>query len=262
MHLAAERLGDKITASRMLWKRQWTPKLLSFRIARDMHFRFVPGQFARLGIRKPDGGQIWRPYSIVSAPWEEHLEFYSIVVPGGQFTTELARLAPGDEILIERQAHGFLTTSRFADGRDLWMLATGTGLAPFLSILQDEDTWRRFERLVLVHGVRHADELAYREEIAALRQHPLWQDRGDRLGYHPVVSREPRREALAGRIPALLAGGELEHAAGLEIRPEYSRIMICGGPAMVEDTHRALIAKGCRLSRLSAPAQIALENGW
>lgn len=255
-------LDEKVTSARLLWMRQWTPKLLSFRLSRDAGYRFVPGQFARLGLRKAGGGLVWRAYSIASAAWDDHLEFYSIVVPGGQFTSLLKDLREGDEILIEKQAHGFLTTSRFADGRDLWMLATGTGLAPFLSILHDEDTWRRFERLVLVHGVRESAELAYRDEIAALCTHPLWGDRGDSLIYQPVISRASYDGALRGRIPALLASGELETRTGIALTPADSRVMVCGSPAMVEDTHRALIAKGCRLSRLSAPAQIAVENGW
>ncbi|NMG73506.1 ferredoxin--NADP reductase [Aromatoleum diolicum] len=255
-------LDDKATTARVLWKRQWTPKLLSFRIARDAAYRFVPGQFARLGLRKPNGSLVWRAYSIVSASWDDHLEFYSIIVPGGQFTSLLNSVATGDEILIERQAYGFLTTNRFTDGRDLWMLATGTGLAPFLSILQDEETWRRFERLILVHGVRETAELAYREEIVALRKHPLWAEHGERLIYQPVLSRDTHGDALRGRIPALLASQALEERTGIALTPEHSRVMVCGSPAMVEDTHRALIAKGCRLSRLSAPAQIAVENGW
>lgn len=255
-------LDAKHGTARLLSSRRWTPKLLSFRLARDPSYRFVPGQFARLGLRKANGSPVWRAYSIASAPWEDHLEFYSIVVPGGQFTTLLDTIEPDDEIMIERTAYGFLTTNRFADGRDLWMLATGTGLAPFLSILQDEDTWRRFERLILVHGVREAAELAYREEINALRCHQLWADVGERLVYQPVLSRDRSAEALAGRIPALLADGTLEAHVGLRIGPEHSRLMVCGSPDMVRDTHRALIAKGCRLSRLAAPAQIAVENGW
>jgi ferredoxin--NADP+ reductase len=255
-------LDEKFTTARILWKRQWTPRLLSFRLNRQPGYRFVPGQFARLGVRKPNGGLVWRAYSIVSAPWDDHLEFYSIIVPDGQFTSVLSALNEGDEVLIEKQAYGFLTTSRFADGRDLWMLATGTGLAPFLSILQDEETWRRFERLVLVHGVRDYPDLTYQDEIAALRSHPLWADRGNRLTYQPVLSRSPHDGALPGRIPALLDDGSLEARIGLAITPGHSRIMVCGNPAMVEDTHRALIAKECRLSRLAAPAQIAVENGW
>ncbi|NMG44405.1 ferredoxin--NADP reductase [Aromatoleum toluvorans] len=255
-------LDEKVTVARVLSKRSWTPKLLSFRLARAPGFRFVPGQFARLGLRKPNGSPVWRAYSIASATWDDHLEFYSIIVPGGQFTSLLNNLEAGDEVMIERAPYGFLTTNRFADGRDLWMLATGTGLAPFLSILQDEANWRRFERLVLVHGVRESAELTYREEIAALRDHPLWADVGERLSYQPVVSRDRLPQALSGRIPALLDDGTLEAHAGLRITPEHSRVMVCGSPDMVRDTHRALIAKGCRLSRLAAPAQIAVENGW
>ena len=154
-------------------------------------------------------------YSMASASWDDYLEFYSILVPGGAFTSQLVGLKVGDRLMIERKPNGFFTTNRFADGRDLWMLATGTGLAPYLSILQDETTWQRFERLILVHGAREAVDLAYRDEIAALRAHPLWAEHGHKLIYQPVVTREPLAGALPARIPELIRDGRLEAAVGL-----------------------------------------------
>ena len=166
----------KWTRETVLTVRRWTPKLFSFRTTRYPGFRFAPGQFARLGVVLPDGAQVWRAYSMASANYDEHLEFYSIVVPGGEFTSRLERLKPGDPILVEKASYGFLTTDRFVDGKDLWLLASGTGLAPFLSILHDPQLWETYENLILVHSVREANELTYRAEIQALSHEPLLHD--------------------------------------------------------------------------------------
>lgn len=246
----------------LTWLHRWSPRLLSFRIPREAGFRFTPGQFARLGLIKENGAPVWRAYSMVSAPWSDFLEFYSIVVPDGEFTSRLERLEVGDTLMIERSATGFFTTNRFVGGHDLWMLATGTGLAPYLSILQDETTWQRFERLILVHCARTGDDLAYQAEIAALRSHPLWAEHGHKLIYQPVVTREVRAGALHARIPDLVQSGALETALGIPFDDDASRFMICGSPEMVRDTHRALMGRGFRLSRLAAPGHIAVENAW
>ncbi|BAK78319.1 ferredoxin-NADP+ reductase [Pseudogulbenkiania sp. NH8B] len=255
-------LAAKYTAERILWKHHWTDRLISFRLSRDPAFRFTPGQFARLGLQISETGFVWRAYSIVSASWDDYLEFYSIVVPEGEFTPRLARLEVGDQILVDKTPNGFFTTDRFPDGEDLWLLATGTALGPYLSILHETAVWQRFRHIVLVHSVREAAELSYQAEIAALRQHPLWAEHGHKLHYLPVVTRETLPGTLSQRIPAMLADGTLERAAGVMLSPERSRLMICGSPQMVEDTHRQLKGMGYALSRLSAPAQLALENGW
>jgi ferredoxin--NADP+ reductase len=254
--------AEKFTAQTILSLQHWSDKLFSFRLSRPESWRFVPGQFARLGLPLENGGMVWRAYSMTSASWDEYLEFFSIVVPDGLFTSRLARLQVGDTVLLDNKANGFFTVDRLPDGEDLWLLATGTGLAPYLSILQQPEVWQRFAHIVLVHCVRDASELAYRDEIAALRQHPLWAEWGNRLHYLPVVTRQPEPGMLQQRIPALLASGELAEAAGLPLTPERSRFMICGNPAMVEDTHRQLMKIGFRLSRLSAPGHLVLENGW
>ena len=252
----------KYSAERILSIRRWTDKLLSFRLTRPESFRFTPGQFARLGLPQGEHGQIWRAYSMTSAVWDEYLEFYSIIVPDGQFTSMLDRLQVGDDLLLDRQPNGFFTLDRFPDGRDLWMLSTGTGLAPYLSMLHDPKTWDRFERLILVHSVRHVEELSYQAEIDALRRHPLWAEHGEKLQYLPVVTRNAPPDMLHQRLPALIADGTLEQAAKCRFEPQYSRIMICGNPQMVTDTHRQLMGMGYQLSRLKAPAQLAIENGW
>jgi len=254
--------ADRYTVQRILEIRRWMPHLFSFRTTRDPAFRFVPGQFARLGVRKEDGALAWRAYSIVSAPYDDYLEFYSIVVAGGEFTTRLAQLAEGDEILVEKTSYGFLTTDRFESGKDLWLLATGTGLAPFMAILHDPQTWRHYDNIVLAHSVRTAAELAYREEIARLHEHPLIDDLARKLAYVPIVTREPLEGALTRRIPALIESGELEAAAGLPLDQERSRIMLCGNPQMVAETRKLLGEMGYQLSRRAAPAQLAVENAW
>ena len=258
---AANPTPDKYTAESILSIRSWTPKLFSFRTTRFQGFRFVPGQFARLGVRKGDA-VAWRAYSIVSANWDEHLEFYSIVVPGGEFTSELASLRVGDEVLVEKRAYGLLTTDRFVGGRDLWMLSTGTGLAPFLSILHDPATWQRYEHLVLVHGVRQRDELAYQDLLAELRGHELFAEHGHKLRTVQVVTREAVPGALSGRIPQLIDDGSLERQAGLRLDHERARIMICGNPDMVDDTRELLTSRGFTVSRRAAPGHVAVENLW
>uniref|UniRef100_A0ABX1N6F9 ferredoxin--NADP(+) reductase n=1 Tax=Aromatoleum buckelii TaxID=200254 RepID=A0ABX1N6F9_9RHOO len=254
--------ADRFTTERIIAMRRWTPHLFSFRTTRDPAFRFVPGQFARLGLRKEDGSIVWRAYSMVSAPYDEHLEFYSIVVPDGEFTSRLARLAEGDEIFVEKMNYGFLTTDRFEGGRDLWLLATGTGLAPFISILHDRSTWTDYERIVLVHSVRTAAELAYRDEIARLVDHPLVGDVVHKLHYVPVVTRERVAGALSARITTLIESGELERVVGFPLDHERSRIMLCGNPQMVDDGRKLLNRLGYKLSRRAAPAQLVVENMW
>ncbi|ESQ97288.1 ferredoxin--NADP reductase [Pseudomonas sp. NP21570] len=253
---------EKFTRQRLLEVQTLTPNLFTLRTSRDPGFRFTAGQFARLGVRKPSGCIVWRAYSMVSAPHDEFLDFFSIVVPDGEFTSELSRLAVGDELLVDKQAFGFLTLDRFPDGRDLWLLATGTGIAPFLSILQDFEAWQRFERIILVYSVREARELAYQQLIAELPQRDYLEGLGSKLLYMPVVTREQIPGALHGRITTLIENGELERAADLQLAPEHSRIMLCGNPQMIEDTRAVLKARDLNLAMTRRPGQVAVENYW
>ncbi|MCW3147129.1 ferredoxin--NADP reductase [Stutzerimonas stutzeri] len=253
---------EKFTRQRLLEVQTLTPSLFTLRTSRDPGFRFTAGQFARLGVRKPSGCIVWRAYSMVSAPHDEFLDFFSIVVPDGEFTSELSRLKVGDELLVDKQAFGFLTLDRFPDGRDLWLLATGTGIAPFLSILQDFAAWQRFERIILVYSVREARELAYQQLIAELPQRVYLEGLGSKLLYLPVVTREQVPGALHGRITTLIENGELERAADLQLTPEHSRIMLCGNPQMIEDTREVLKARDLNLALTRKPGQVAVENYW
>ncbi|PWB35442.1 ferredoxin--NADP(+) reductase [Pseudomonas sp. SDI] len=254
--------AEKYTRQTLLDVQPLTPHLFSLRTTRDAGFRFRAGQFARLGVTKADGSVVWRAYSMVSSPFDEHLDFYSIVVPGGEFTSELSRLRAGDELLIDRQAFGYLTLDRFVDGRDLWLLATGTGIAPFLSILQDFEAWERFESIKLVYSVREARELAYQELIAGLEQRDYLAEFAGKLQFIPLVTREAHPGALQGRITTLIENGELEAAAGLALTPEHSRVMLCGNPQMIDDTRQVLKARDLQLALTRRPGQVAIENYW
>jgi len=263
--------ADKYTTETITAVRPWTGNLFSFRTTRDRGYRFVPGQFARIGVRdgaaesgKQEGRDevIWRAYSIASATYDEHLEFFSVVVPGGAFTSRLARLKEGDPILVERRSYGFLTTERFEAGRDLWLLATGTGLAPFLSILHEFDTWERYENLVLVQSVRTQSELAYEELIRGFGASEYYAQFAHKLRYVRIVTREPVPGTLRDRVTKLVASGVLEENVGLRLDHDRSRIMLCGNPEMVEDSRKLLVSRGFRVSRRGDPGQLAVESYW
>lgn len=254
--------AEKFTRQTILEVQPLTPNLFTLRTTRDAGFRFVAGQFARLGVTKADGSVVWRAYSMASSPFDEFLEFFSIVVPGGEFTSELSRLKAGDELLVEKLATGFLTLDRFVDGRDLWMLATGTGVAPFVSILQDFPVWEKFDSIKLVYSAREGKELAYRDLIEGLAQRDYLAEFAGKLQFIPIVTREKVAGALHGRITDLIQNGELEKAAGLELVPEHSRVMICGNPQMIDDTRQMLKGRDMNLSLSRRPGQVAVENYW
>lgn len=254
--------AEKFTRQTLTAVTPITPTLFSLRTTRDAGFRFQAGQFARLGVTKADGSTVWRAYSMVSSPHDEFLEFFSIVVPGGEFTSELSCLSVGDTLLIDRQAYGYLTLDRFVDGRDLWLLATGTGIAPFLSMLQGFEVWEKFERIVLVYSAREGRELAYQDLIAGLKERDYLEEYIHKLIYIPTVTRDSMPGMLNERITTLIESGELENVAGVALTPEYSRVMLCGNPQMIDDTRALLKSRGLRLSLARRPGQVAVENYW
>ena len=262
--VAADPLA-KATAQRIIGIRRWTDKLFSVRVTRDAAFRFEPGQWVRLGIPSGSGlpgSVIWRPYSMVNATYDDYLEFLSILVPEGAFSTRLARAVVGDTLFVEKQVFGYLTTSRFVGGRHLWLLASGTGVAPFISILRDPDCWQRFEERVLVYSVREAAELTYGDELSALNE-AEWLGAGHRrLRFVPVVTREEVPGTLHERLPKLIGSGALEAAAGLPLTAADSRLLVCGNPAMLDDVRDALIARELRMDRSANPGHFATENYW
>ncbi len=253
--------SEKYTAETITHLHTWTPSLFTLRTTRSDAFKFVPGQFARLGVEK-NGKIVWRAYSILSADYDEHLEFLSIVVPGGEFTSELSRLKVGDTLYVDKTAYGFLTRDRFEHGKDLWMLATGTGLAPFLSILYDFSAWEEYDRLILVQSVREKAELAYEETIRSFASHEYYSEFAHKLHYVPIVTREEMPGALSERITTLLANGGLEAHTGIALDHERSRIMICGNPDMVDETRKLLGERGFTLARRAVPGHLAVEQLW
>ncbi len=256
-----EKLHAKATEQTVLDVHWWTDSLLTFTTTRDPGYAFSAGQYARLGLRDAHG-LVWRAYSMTSAPSSESLEFYGILVTGGLFTSRLRHIKPGDRIFIERQVYGFMTPDRFADGRDLWMFGTGTGIGPYLSMLRAPFIWQHFPNVVLVHGVRHTEELTYRDELESLMANPPVPSR-TRLQVLRCTSRDKQGPGtLHGRVTALLENGELERVAGLSVTPEHARVMMCGNPAMIEDIRKLLHRREMRPCRRAAPGQFVTENYW
>lgn len=252
---------EKFTTESILWIKQHTPKLITFAISRPEHYRFTAGQFSRLGFREGNGF-VWRAYSVVSAEYADELEYFAVLIPEGPMSAHFQRMQAGDEILLDKTATGFLLPERFADGRDLVMLSTGSGIAPFLSQIQQPQLWQRFERVVLVHCVSHQSELIFTGQIQAFAKHPLVGEYADRLTYLTVTTRETNPPHLHQRLPELLRNGTLARAAHMDFTPEHTRFMICGNPAMVRDTFKALIDLGFSMHRNRLPGQILMENGF
>ncbi len=242
--------------------RHWTDTLFSFTSTRDPAFRFLSGQFTMIGL-EVEGKPLLRAYSMASAHYDEQLEFFSIKAPNGPLTSRLQHLKPGDPLLVGRKAVGTLVQDSLTPGRSLYLLGTGTGLAPFASIIRDPDVYDRFERIVLVHGCREVAELAYGEEIVArLPGDELLGDvvRG-KLLYYPTVTREPFRNH--GRITTLLETNKLTADLGLEpIDSAGDRMMLCGSPVFLADMVALLDKAGFHEGSHSAPGEYVIEKAF
>jgi ferredoxin--NADP+ reductase len=245
----------KWVEGRVVGRRHWTGRLYSLQVEAPVD-PFRAGQFTRIGL---DLGaeRVARSYSYVNAPEERPLEFYFITVPGGPLSARLAALEPGDAIWVAPKPSGMLTLAQVPEAGHLWLLSTGTAIGPFLSILKTAEPWRRFSKVMLVHAVRAAAELAYRDLIADLAR-----ARSGQFAYVPFVSREDTDFAIRGRIPDAIRDGRLEQRAGLAIGAAQSQLMVCGNPAMVEDTLAVLEARGLRRNRRKEPGQITVEAYW
>jgi ferredoxin--NADP+ reductase len=228
--------------------RHWTDALFTLRVE-GARLDFEAGQFVRIAL-DIDAERIARPFSMVNAPDEPQLEFYGVVVPQGPLSPRLARLAPGDTLFVASNPAGFLVLSEVPAAETLWLMSTGTGIAPFISMLRAGTPWRKFRKVVLVHAVRHARELVYREEVE------------EKVRYVPVVSREDAPGALRGRIPALVRDGRLEGAAGFPLDARTAQVMLCGNPDMLKDTTVALLERGMRKNRRRTPGHITVESFW
>lgn len=233
---------------------RWTERLFSLEVEADISFE--AGQFAKLAL-PVEGEMLARPYSFVNAPNERPHEFYYVTLPDGPLTQRLCSLKSGDRIHLAPRPAGFLALSEVPDGENLWLISTGTGIGPFLSILKTEAPWRRFKQVVLVHAVRRAEELTHRGIIERLaREH------AEQMRTVSFVSGEAAPGAQPGRIPAAIEEGRLEAAAGVALSANASQVMICGNPDMVTDTSAVLGRRGMKKHRRRDPGQITVENYW
>lgn len=240
----------------------WTDTLFSFRTTRPSTFRYVNGQFVMIGLETPER-PLMRAYSVVSANYEEELEFLSIKVANGPLTSRLQHIRPGDQVLVGRKATGTLVADYLLPGRNLYLIGTGTGLAPFMSLIRDPDVYERFERIVLVHGVRKIAELAYAETIQQdLPDHPLVGEQvAKQLVYYPTVTREPFRNR--GRITDLVTAGGLFRDTGLpRWNAEQDRVMLCGSPAMLADMTALLEGSGFTEGNGARPGSFVIEKAF
>ena len=240
----------------------WTDRLFTFTTTRDTSLRFSNGHFTMIGLRVNDK-PLLRAYSIASANYEEHLEFLSIKVDDGPLTSRLQHIQVGDPIIVGRKPTGTLLCDYLLPGKRLYLLGTGTGLAPFLSIIRDPETYERFEQVVLVHGVRQVDELAYHDMVVEhLPQHEfLGEMVKNQLLYYPTVTRESYRNM--GRITELMESGKMFTDLGVPaLNVAEDRVMMCGSPAMLVDLKHMLEARGFKEGNTSTPGDFVVERAF
>lgn len=254
---------SNLYSERVLSVHHWNDTLFSFKTTRNPGLRFENGQFVMIGLQV-DGRPLMRAYSIASPNYEEHLEFFSIKVPNGPLTSRLQHLQVGDELLVSKKPTGTLILSDLNPGKHLYLLSTGTGLAPFMSTIQDPETYERFEKVILVHGVRWVSELAYEEFITKeLPQNEFFGDLvREKLIYYPLVTREPFRNQ--GRQTDLMRNGKMFEDIGLPpMNPEHDRAMICGSPSMLDETSEVLESFGLKISpRMGDPGDYLIERAF
>jgi len=276
---------DKSIRVKVIEVTRWAPTLLSFKVTRPDGFKFTAGQFVRLGIHGKDlqyfaqnyetklitsetqdkpidlDGYVFRAYSVASSPYDEFIEFFSVVIPEGEFTSKVNHIQVGDSLLLNTTPFGYLTLARYQLPlpNDLWLLATGTGLAPFLSILKTIEVWQQYQRIILVYSARTSQELAYQAEIDAIKS--IYGDNGAAFVFLPIVTREADYAGEKARIPNLILSGKLTELVGQKLDKERSHVMLCGNPQMVEDTKEALKSIGLTMNR-RGEGNIAVENYW
>ena len=242
--------------------RHYTDRLFAFRVTRPQSFRFRSGEFVMLGL-KVDGKPLLRAYSVASPSWDEELEFFSIKVPDGPLTSRLQHIEAGDEILLGTKAVGTLVLDALLPGRRLYLLSTGTGIAPFASIIRDPETYERYEQVILTHTCREVAELTYGKELVdAAREDPLVGEFiGDKLVYYPSVTREPFERQ--GRITTLMDEGVIYEELGVPpLNPETDRVMICGSMEMLEDCKARCEKAGLTEGSNARPAEFVIEKAF
>ncbi len=247
---------------RVLSVHHWTDRLFSFTTTRDPSLRFSSGHFTMIGL-KVDGKNLLRAYSIASPNYEEHLEFLSIKVDNGPLTSKLQHIQVGDTIIVGKKPTGTLLVDYLLPGKNLYLIGTGTGLAPWLSVARDPETYERYEKVVIVHGVRQIEELAYQQLLEEeLPNHEfLGEIVKDKLVYYPTVTREPFRNQ--GRISNQINAGTFPQNIGLpDLNPETDRVMLCGSPAMLAELKELLESRGFQEGNTSTPGDFVVERAF
>lgn len=250
----------------------WADGLFTLKVEADGIEPFAPGQFLQVGLAVEPGSAktssnpdspasdeetlLYRPYSVAS-PWGKTVEFFIVLVPEGELTPRLWKCRPGDEIHVSKRASGRFTLNHTPPAENLWLMATGTGLAPYIAMLRDSEVWNKYRRVIVVHGVRLAADLAYLEEMDQWRKR--FPGRFHSVG---ALTREEKSGTLHGRLPGLLADGQLEKAADCSLSPENSAVMLCGNPAMLDDMEQELGRRGLQRHRSKAPGQLVVERYW
>ncbi|NLS25762.1 Flavodoxin/ferredoxin--NADP reductase [Sphingomonas sp. S2M10] len=250
--------------AKVLWVRHWNEHLFSFAIARPASFRFRSGEFVMIGLEGEGGKPLMRAYSVASPSWAEELEFLSIKVQDGPLTSKLQKIVPGDDIYLGKKSTGTLVADALLPGRRLFLLSTGTGLAPFLSVARDPEIYERFEQVIAVHSVRRVSDLAYHDELAAkLADDPLiGEQAAAQFHYVPTVTREPFH--TSERIGTLLENGKLFDGVPGDamLHPETDRVMLCGSMDMIRDFATLLEGKGFKEGSNNAPGDFVIERAF
>jgi ferredoxin/flavodoxin---NADP+ reductase len=255
------------TVEDVLWVKHWTDRLFSFAITRPASFRFRSGEFVMVGLPAAPGEKkpVLRAYSVASPSWAEELEFLSIAVPDGPLTSRLVHIQPGDPVLLGRKPTGTLVLDAVKPGKRLFLIGTGTGLAPWLSVARDPDTYERFERVIVTHTVRNEADLTYRDffEREIFEDELVGEQARAQLSYYPTVTREPFKHP--GRITTRILSGECFRDLGLDCTsfdPEADRVMLCGSMAMIKETAALLESQGLVEGSNAEPGDFVLERAF
>jgi len=245
------------------WVQHWTDQLFSFRTTRDPTLRFASGQFVMVGLTTEEGRPLVRAYSIASPSWADHLEFYSIKVQDGPLTSRLQKIKVGDQVLVGRKPTGTLVLDGLTPGKRLYMLGTGTGLAPWLSLAREPEVYDRFDEVIVTHTVRNVADLNYRQMF----EHDLPNDPdlgefvAPKLRYYPTVTREPFK--TQGRITDLIASGKIFEDLGVPpLDPAVDRLMMCGGPSVLADLKTLALERGYTEGSIAKPGEFVLERAF
>lgn len=241
---------------RIRGQNEWAPGLYSLFVEAPI-LPFIAGQFIQMSLDDLAVPKLFRPYSLVNAPNDPLLEFYYTLVKHGELTPSLPKLSVGDSVSIAQRAHGRFILSEVPEAKILWMIASGTGLGPFLSILKTKEPWSRFEKIVLVHSVRYTNELTHQALIE------MWKEQHARqFSWLPIVTREPALHTQRERITTLLLSGKLEALTRLTLSERTSQVMLCGNPGMIDEMISLLLKKEMTINRLKQKGHITLENYW